>query len=43
MVHSKKQQVQNDVRAALDNLVNDADRDVRYFARKALQAVAAME
>lgn len=34
--------VENDVRPALDNLVDDADRDVRYFARKAMQTVAAM-
>ena len=30
------------IRPALDNLVDDADRDVRYFSRKAMLAVSAM-
>lgn len=35
-------EVEAQVRPALDNLVDDADRDVRYFSRKAMQAVSAM-
>lgn len=34
--------VENQIRPALDGLVDDADRDVRYFSRKAMQAVSAM-
>lgn len=34
--------VEAQVRPALDSLVDDADRDVRYFTRKAMQAVSAM-
>lgn len=34
--------VESQVRPALDNLVDDADRDVRYFSRKAMQAVSTM-
>lgn len=34
--------VENQVRPTLDSLVDDSDRDVRYFSRKAMQAVAAM-
>ncbi|CAM9191834.1 unnamed protein product [Ascophyllum nodosum] len=34
--------VENQVRPTLHSLVDDADRDVRYFSRKAMQTVAAM-
>ncbi|CAM9865087.1 unnamed protein product [Hapterophycus canaliculatus] len=34
--------VEAQIRPALDTLVDDADRDVRYFSRKAMQAVSTM-
>ena len=34
--------VESKIRPALDSLVDDADRDVRYFSRKAMLAVSAM-